>query len=277
MIYLQKKAVQTLFMSLRFWGALSTILFLTTCKKDKWPSGPSRMDSVYVYSDTDTCKDIKGLPINCFSHEGNIITTSDTFLMQEGECIWFGNCADQEFTPIYRVCLRSIYDYRVPDTAMCRADSLPLCCPDDYFEAPSMCWKYYPYPDDFWDVVGGPDKPIDVAVVSFRAVAYCYLRQGFVYSAVLFGNTRNLSHPDSLPNFSCDSYLAYYDTTGCRRLPVGECVLEVKDVVPRPDSVQQATTDYHSMSQRITCCTGAYSPSLLNVTPKAKVVLSCNQ
>ncbi len=264
---------------------LAIALFLFACRKDKLTSNPDNVDTVIVISEVDTCSGIASLPINCYTtpfiRGYRSLAEPDTLVMKPEQCIWFGNCSNRKFTSIYKVCIEGIYDFRIPDTAMCRRDSLNLCCLD-FYDYHSTCSKYFPDPGDFWDYVGGPDKPIDVASVFFSGVSYCYVRRGFEYESVLGGPTKYFSEPlDSVIYTGYDfcrfySLLATPDSARCRNFKVGECTINIIDVFPRPDSVQPAHYIYDYGNNGVACCTGAYSSMLKDSVQTVKVVVSCN-
>jgi len=257
-------------------------MFLLTCRKDKLTANPNDIDTIIIVSEVDTCSGVASLPINCYTtpfiRGYRAIGEPDTFILKKDQCIWFGNCSNRKFTAIYKVCVEGITDYRIPDTAMCRRDSLNLCCVD-FYDYYSTCSKYTPAPGDFWDYAGGPDKPVDVASIYFSGVSYCYVRSGFKYESVLGGPTKYAAVPIDSPVYTDYSFCPYYhlfatpDSVRCRHFKVGECTINIIDVFPRPDSVQGAYYSYSGGDAP--CCTGSYSSSLKDSVKRAKIVVTC--
>ncbi|NPA34073.1 MAG: hypothetical protein GXO48_03980 [Chlorobi bacterium] len=259
------------------------LAFMSFCRKDKISSNPDHVDTIIVVNEVDTCSGVASLPINCyttpFMRGYRSIVKADTLDLKPDQCIWFGNCSNKKFTSIYKVCVEGIHDYRIPDTSMCRQDSLDLCCVD-FYDYYSTCNKYTPAPGDFWDDVGGPDKPVDVASVYFTGISYCYVRSGFKYESVLGGPTKYAPEPIDSPAGIDHNLCPFYhlfstpDSVKCRQFKVGSCTINIIDVFPRPDSVQGAY--YSGFGNGSPCCTGSYSSTLKDSVQRVRVEISCN-
>ncbi len=181
-----RKVLLAVVLGLGFW-----LTFLPGCRKETEVVTYVHHDTVYVQPDM--CPDTT-LPINCYTTylrgQGQRLPLGkeDTITVGMDQCITLGHCAFDTFIPTYRICLRAVSPGHIPDTAMCRAAGLPLCCP-----------AYKPPPDD----VGGGH--IDLVAAYFEVRQICGAKQRVIFNQL--GITQHLPHPDANPNFSCQLYL----------------------------------------------------------------------
>ena len=167
------------------------VYLLPGCRKETEVVTVTRYDT--VYTQPDMCPDTT-LPINCYTTflrgQGQRLPLGkeDTITVGMDQCITLGHCAFDTFIPTYRICLRAVSPGHIPDTAMCRAAGIPLCCP-----------AYKPPPDD----VAGSNA--DIRSVYFGVYKICDGDKGVIFTQL--GQTQYLSHPDSNPNYSCQTHI----------------------------------------------------------------------
>ncbi len=232
------------------------------CKKEKIIIQGSRTDTIYIQYEH--CQYDTSLPINCYTTHLRSgaqrfgAGKEDTIVMYESQCITLGHCKFDEFFPYYKLCFEGPSSGRIPDTAMCRAAGIPLCCP-----------TFMDYPDDL------PVTDIDILTVWLRKISVCSVgAQWLSFSKV--GQTRYLEHPDSNPNFSCQSHLQSLFPDSIQNYKFKNCSIRLIEY-PQEFDYDTITIVYAPQGpggSLIPCCAGDFSNPPLNVY--AKIGLQCN-
>ncbi len=166
-----------------------------SCKKEKIIVQGSRTDTIYIQYEH--CQYDTSLPINCYTthyirgkQDRIRFSREDTIVWYFSQCVTFGFCEFEKFYSYYRVCFKSPPGGRIPDTAMCRAAGIPLCCPS--------------FGEEVADDI--PTIDVDIASVLFTITNLCTRQTRWVEFNEI-GETRYLEHPDSNPDFSCQAHL----------------------------------------------------------------------
>ncbi len=263
-------------------GMVAVVLTLATfhaCKKEKIIIQGSRTDTIYIQYEH--CQYDTSLPINCYTTHlrsgfSKFRATSDTFIIGNNQCVILGNCDGENFQPVYKICAE-IIPGRIPDTAMCRAAGLPLCCPSYYSESPCLQATQIPEPPHTFDLN-------DISTVTLTVSNICQKTQKDI-SLNLLGPTLFIMHPDSNPNFICQDYLRPLFQNACQSYTIGNCTMRLVDI-PRkyePDTVrliylEQGEPNPIGVPTLIPCCAPAYktasSSNPFNAT--AKIEIACN-
>ncbi|NPA33561.1 MAG: hypothetical protein GXO48_01340 [Chlorobi bacterium] len=250
-------AISTLFLSLIVFHA---------CKKEKIIIQGSRTDTIYIQYEH--CQYDTSLPINCYTTHlrssaqrlGN--AQEDTIVWYESQCITLGHCKFDEFYPYYKVCLISIVPGRIPDTAMCRAAGIPLCCPE--------------FIDYYGDDVVVPN--IDIAMVMMGINNICNKNSRLIGFDVL-GQTSYLEHPDSNPNFSCQNHLQSWSIFPdfIQRYQFKNCSIRLIEY-PKKFDYDTVTVVYAMQGPNgnfTPCCAGSFSTGIDIFSIHAKIGLQC--
>ncbi len=274
-----RKVFLAVVLGLGFW-----LTFLPGCRKETEVVTFVHHDTVYVQPDM--CPDTT-LPINCYTTQLRSSTRNlfdngkDTLYLPEVSCIWLGHCSFDKFTPLYRVCISGASDALIPDTAMCRAAGLPLCCPH-YDTSLISCVDYSSDSD-----VPGPDPAPgyppynDVGIAYLRVIPLCSQQPERWYNLTIFGATARLSHPDSNSAFSCQMHVQALQSHACTEFQLHNCTLRLIDIPRIADTVtavwlpQGPPDPILSTPRYIRCC----APDVKNTFTRlstVQIVLQCD-
>ena len=257
-----RKVLLAVVLGLGFW-----LTFLPGCRKETEVVTFVHHDTVYVQPDM--CPDTT-LPINCYTtylRDGTLrrlAAQEDTLTVSETRCVWLGHCSYNEFTPIYKLCV-GVDGGRIPDTAMCRAAGIPLCCP--YYDTYTFpCRQVINSRNPFRSSI--PLNDAEVAILDFSPPCSTLPRQ--VYYIPYFGPTQFISHPDSNPSISCSAYVQDIKQRTCSEARVHNCTLRVLYIPNRYDTVTAI-----QFPQGPTCCAPAAKGSI-PVSVPVKIGIRCD-
>ncbi len=246
-------------------GFIAIVLALATfhaCKKEKIIIQGSRTDTIYVQYEH--CRYDTSLPINCYtthlrgSARRLMSVKEDTIVWYESQCITFGHCKFDDFYPYYKICFTGPSSGRIPDTAMCRAAGVPLCCP-----------AFSEIVDDL------PTTDIDILTVWFKTINICSNKSNILLFNEI-GQTRYLEYPDSNPNFSCQAHLQSLFPDSVQTYKFKNCSIRLIEY-PQEFDYDTITVVYAPQGpggSLTPCCAGAFKNPPLSIY--VKIGLQCS-
>ncbi len=239
------------------------------CKKEKIIIQGSRTDTIYVQYEN--CQYDTSLPINCYTTHlrGSArrlrSVKEDTIVWYFSRCVTFGFCEFEKFYPYYKVCFRSPPGGRIPDTTMCRDAGIPLCCPS--------------FGEEIADDM--PRTDVDISRVLFTITNICTKQSKWV-SFHEIGQTKYLEHPDSNPNFSCQTHLQTLFPDSIQRHTFKNCSIRLIEI-PKQFDYDTITVVYLPQGPNgnyIPCCAGTVNllkpPTYDLFDMYVKIGLQCN-
>ncbi len=254
-------------------------IFLSTfhaCKKEKIIVQGSRTDTIYIQYEH--CQYDTSLPINCYTthlRSGAQPLRSngvDTLELNVFQYVTLGYCRLEKFVPLYILHPEMITNWRIPDTAMCRAAGIPLCCPGYNTDKPCLqateSAETIPY-----------NYINDVSSVWFTLVDFCTRRDTLQFSFNLVGQTQYIAHPDSNPNLSCSQYLQALFQSSCEVFSFKNCTIRLIDIPEQyePDTVTVVYLPQGENYYTTPCCAPAFKSTTGGFLDKTvKIELRCD-
>lgn len=235
------------------------MLFATfhACKKEKIIVQGSRTDTILIQYEH--CQYDTTLPINCYvTHLRSYSRTlrnnkADTLELNVLQYVTLGHCKFSEFIPLYILHTKVIFPGRIPDTAMCRAAGLPLCCPGYTTERPCLqaTVKGEPLASSQWN---------DISSAWFELINICSKTDTLRFSFNLIGQTQYLSHPDSNPQLSCYQHIQPLLQNSCQSFSFKNCTIHLIDIPMRyePDTITVVYLPQGENNYLIPCCAPAF-------------------
>ncbi len=257
--------------------ALISLATFHACKKEKIIIQGSRTDTIYVQYDH--CQYDTSLPINCYTTHlrgsaqrlgagGGVDTLELTTL----QYVTLGHCEFDKFVPLYVLRVYGIFPGRIPDTAMCRAAGLPLCCPS--YNTNQPCFQATEKGDPLLE-----GSPNDISSAFFQLIDFCDRTNIEKFSFNIVGQTQYLLHPDSNPNLQCSQHLQALFQNSCQAFNFRNCTVRLIDIPKRfePDTITVVYLPQADGYYTTPCCAAAFKESSGGLFQETvKIELQCD-